>query len=193
MPAASRQLDQVRATLDDARRRFDALTAAVTDAAWNRRPRADRWSVAECIAHLNLSAAAMLPLIDRALADARAHPPVGERAYRPTLLGRVLAATMGPTPRLGGFVIGAVRTPPPFVPGSELPRAQVTAEFLRWQAEDERVVHAAAGLAMDRVRIESPFRAGAFYDGWSALVIVARHKLRHLVQAERALAALERR
>lgn len=52
-------------------------------------------------------------------------------------------------------------------------------------------IRSAEGLAIDRVRIESPFRAGTFYDGWSALRVMLRHEMRHLVQAERAVLALE--
>ena len=89
-----------------------------------------------------------------------------------------------------GFKVGKVATPPPFVPGSDLERASVCREFHRWQEEELQLVREAAGLAIDRVKIESPFAPGVFYNGYSALLILPRHELRHLVQAERALEAL---
>ena len=42
----------------------------------------------------------------------------------------------------------------------------------------------AEGLAIDRVRIPSPFNPRIQYNAWSALVIIPRHQHRHLWQAE---------
>jgi hypothetical protein len=105
----------------------------------------------------------------------------------------MLAKLIGPVPIVAGFRLGRTKTTAPFVPGSDLPRQQVMEEPRRWQGEELALVWGADGLAIDQVMIESPFAAGAKYDGYSALQIVVRHELRHLVQAERALARLEGR
>jgi hypothetical protein len=173
------------------RARFAALESRVEDADWARRPSPAEWSVAECVAHLNLTSAAMVPALQRAMAEAQTQPGVGARAYRGVAVGRLLAAMVGPVRLFAGFKLGKVATPPPFVPGSDLERALVCRAFHRWQEEELQLVRDAAGLAIDRVRIESPFAAGVFYDGYSALLILARHELRHLVQAERVVAALK--
>lgn len=184
---AQRQLDDIAKELAAVRARFAALDAAVSDAQWNRRSMPDSWSVAECVAHLNLTAAAMMPRIRDAIAEARALAPVGERAYRAGAVGWILTSMMGPVQIVLGFKLGKVRTPPPFVPGSELPRGQVVAEFRRWQEEEMGVIRESAGFSIDRVSILSPFAENVRYDGYSALRIVARHELRHIVQAERTL------
>ncbi len=189
---SSRQLASIAEDFAGVRSTFAALDARVSDADWARRPAPAEWSVAECVAHLNLTSAAMVPR-SRAAIDGAPVMPEGEvRAYRGLFLGRLLAAMMGPVRMFGGLKIGKVATPPPFVPGSELPRASVCEAFHRWQEEELQLVRQSDGRAIDRVRIASPFRAGAYYDGYSALLILSRHEMRHLVQAERALEALRR-
>lgn len=187
------QLDQLAQACAEVARRFSALDARVGDAQWNQRPAPGEWSVAECIAHLNLSSAAMLPRMRAAFAEAKRLPPLGDRAYEGALFGRILARLVGPVPVVLGVRLGRAKTGKSFVPGSELPRAQVVAEFRRWLAEELALVWSVEGLAIDQVTLESPFVAGARYDGFSALWIVVRHELRHLVQAERALARLPAR
>lgn len=172
------------------RARFAALDAAVSDAHWGRRPSADAWSVAECVAHLNLTSAAMVPRMSEALVEARRMPPAASRAYRAGAMGRILASMMGPVPIVLGFKLGKVRTPPPFVPGSELPRAAVVTELRRWQEAEMALLRESAGLAIDQVTILSPFAANVRYDVYSSLRIMVRHELRHIVQAERTLSHL---
>ncbi len=188
---SQRQLDALAQEFAAVRARLAALDAAVSDAQWSRRPSTAEWSVAECVAHLNLTSAAMVPRIRAALVEARAMPPIGTRAYRAGAAGWLLASMMGPVPVVLGVKLGKVRTPPPFVPGSELPRPAVVAECRRWQEEEVALLRDAVGLAIDRVSILSPFAANVRYDGYSSLRTVVRHELRHLVQAERALARLQ--
>jgi hypothetical protein len=184
------QLASVAEEFAKVRQVFASLDAKVTDAEWAMRPSPDSWSVAECIAHLNLSSAAMLPRVRAAYEEARKLSPVSDRKYKGTMLGRFLARVVGPAPVVMGFVMGKSKTPPPFVPGSDLPRAAVAEEFRRWSTEEAALVREAETLQVDRVLLESPFVNGAMYDGYSSLWIVARHELRHLDQAERALARI---
>jgi len=182
-----KQLEAVAEEFARVRARFATLESRVSDAEWSGRPSPEQWSVAECIAHLNLTSAAMLPRLRSAFSEAKALEPVSARRYRGTVLGRVLAAMVGPVPVLLGFRLGRTRTPAAFVPGSDLPRSKVAAEFRQWNTEEAALVREAEGLSVDRVQIESPFVAGAKYDGFSSLWILARHEHRHLEQAERAL------
>ncbi|MBX3174714.1 MAG: DinB family protein [Gemmatimonadaceae bacterium] len=191
--ASSQQLHELLAESEAVQARFDALDLRVSDTRWSQRPAPERWSVAECVAHLNLSSEAMLPLLHAALAAARKLPAIGARRYSGTMLGRFLRLMLGPAPRLGQRVIGGTRTPAAFVPGGSLPRHEVAAAFRQHLLHERELIRESEGLAIDRAMIESPFAAGAQYDAWSALRIVVRHELRHLVQAERALETLEGR
>ena len=189
---AARQLGSLAEEFAAVRAKFSALETRVSQADWGRRPSPAEWSVAECLAHLNLTSAAMVPPIRKALNVARTIPGVASRQYSQRWIGRILASMIGPVRIVASFKLGKIHTPPPFVPGRELPCASVCEEFHRWQEEELQLVRDAAGLAIDQVQVESPFKAGMFYDGYSALVILPRHEMRHLVQAERALEALSR-
>jgi len=181
------QLQQLIDDLAAVRARWARLAAATPDDRWAARARTDVWSVAENIAHLNLTARAMQPLLEAATGQARA---LGARhgKLRRSVFGAILAAMVGPVPRVLGFRLGRVRTPARFVPTGDEPRAKICAEFERHLAAQEAGIRAADGLPIDRVRIESPFVKGAKYDAYSGWMVVLRHTHRHLAQAERVWA-----
>ena len=167
--------------LDDRVRR---LLVATPDERWAQRKDAASWSVAECFAHLNLTSAAMVPRLRTVWAEAGALGAAPAR-YKASIFGAILTAMVGPLPRLGRYRFGRVRTPAPFIPGGALSRETIVRAFADWQAAERALLHEAARLPVDRVRIASPFAPGIFYDGYSSLRIMVRHALRHVDQAER--------
>lgn len=179
------QLERVAREFRAVTERFHRLMDATPDDRWGVRAAVDAWSVAECIAHLNLTSAAMVPRLRAAWETARARGGGAPRRYRRAPMGLLLSLMVGPTPGVGRWRFGRIRTPAPFVPGGALPRAEVVREFEAWQADELALVSAANGLPIDAVRIESPFAEGVTYDGYSSLLILARHEHRHLAQAER--------
>jgi DinB family protein len=150
---------------------------------WRRRPEPGRWSVGECVAHLNLTSLAYLPILDEALAEARrlsGPARVFQGRYRRDVAGWFLWKTMGPPVRV------RVKTTAAFVPaGSEAP-IQLIAEFERLQAEQIARVRNADGLPIDRIKIASPFNARVKYNLYACLTMLPRHQHRHLWQAEQA-------
>jgi hypothetical protein len=180
----------LQAVVDDlrgARLRLDTLVQRVPDDWWGRRPAPDRWSVAECIAHLNLTSAAFLPRIREALAVPRRLDGHAPRRYRRDPIGWILWKVMGPTVRL------RLRTPATFVPTrSDAPHV-LADTFARLQDEQIACVRDAEGLPLDRITIASPFDARVKYNLYSCLTILPRHQHRHLSQAEQAWRELQRR
>jgi len=174
------QLAAIAAELRDARARLHRLVATVPGGAWNVRRHPDRWSAAECVEHLNLTTRAFLPLLDAALDGARRLGGPAPRRYRRDPLGWLLWRAMGPPIRF------RTRTTAAFVPTAPAEPAESLADFDHLQDELLRRVAAADGLPIDRVRVESPFGAGARYNAFSALSILPRHQHRHLWQAEQA-------
>lgn len=179
------QLQRILDELSAAQVRYRRLLSATPDGRWATRPEPAQWAVGECIAHLNLTARAMQPLLEQAMSDARVLGGPAPRRYRRTFLGALLSAMMGPVPGWGRVRFGRVRTPPPFVPAWDEPRATIVAEFERSLAAHEATLRASDGLPLDRVFLNSPFRAGARYDAYSGWLILVRHIHRHLAQAER--------
>ncbi len=178
------QLADVAADLERARSRLHRLADALPDDRWARRADPARWSVAECVAHLNLTAQAYAPLLRAALAEAAALDGAAPARYRRDPVGWLLSRMVGPLPRIGGRRIGRIRTPAPFVPTGDLPRAATVREFDARQDELLAFVREADGLPLERVRVTSPFDARARYNLFAALAMQAPHQHRHLQQAE---------
>ena len=182
---------QIQSLLDEltaVRARWARLSAATPDDRWAVRAHPESWSVAECIAHLNLTARAMKPLLEAATEQARPRGPFSGTMKR-SMFGAVLSSMVGPLMRLGSVRLGRVRTPPAFVPTGDEPRATISGEFERHLASHEKALRAADGLPLHLVKVGSPFVAGAQYDAWSGWLVLVRHCHRHLDQAERVWSA----
>lgn len=174
----------IQAELEDARRRANAIAAALEADAWVARPAPGQWSVAECLIHLNLTSRAFLPLIDDAIGDGRSRGLVGRTRYRMDLMGRLLwwAATL----RL------PIKTTEPFVPARSQAKDTVLAEFDDLQSRMLGCLGAAEGLDLGRLRIVSPFDSRIRYNLYSCLRLIPAHQRQHLTQAERVVQRLRR-
>jgi len=148
--------------------------------AWSQAPAPGRWSPAECVAHLNLTSSAMLPLLHEGLHRAIRSPIGPPSRYRRDLVGWVIWKLIAPANRL------RTRTIQAFVPSGEESPDRVMAEFSRLQAEVIACVRAADGLPIDRVTMRSPFDGRVKCNLYSALTLIPRHQQRHALQAERA-------
>jgi hypothetical protein len=184
MTRSAQQLAAIVAQFEAAQARLHRLLPTVPAERWSVRADPARWSVAECVAHLNLTGQVYLPLLRTAWAEARAVAGPAPERYRRDFAGWLLSYAVGPMPRVGRWAFGRARTIAAFVPSGDLPRDQVVAEFDRLQAEQVALTRAAAGLALGAVRITSPFNARLKYNGYACLVILHRHQQRHLWQAE---------
>ena len=179
------QLTRILDEFEDARSRLHGLVETLSPAQWAQRAEPTRWSVSECVAHLNLTSEAYVPLLREALEDARRQDQPSPTRYRRDPVGWMLSLVMGPVPRIGRLRIGAVRTTSAFVPEHGLPRADLLAEFDRLQEVQAELVRAADGHPIDRVWVTSPFDQRLRYNLYATFVILPRHQRRHIVQAER--------
>lgn len=160
--------------------RVHDLRARVPAEAWARRPAPERWSPGECVAHLNIASAAMVPLVQAGIEAARRTGLPVPRRYRRDFVGWLLWKALGEGRRF------TTKTIPAWVPSGERHRDELVAEFERWQSLQIACVRSAEGLPIDKVKITSPVDARARYNLFSALSIMARHQHRHLWQAEEA-------
>jgi hypothetical protein len=184
MPRAKEALARIVREFGEAASQLHLLADGLPDELWSRRNDPARWSVAECVEHLNLTGRAYVPLLQEALDRARALPDRAPVRYRRDPVGWLLSVTTGPLPHIAGLRFGRVRTAPAFVPKRDLPRARTLEEFDRLQAEQADVARGSEGLPIHRVQITSPFDRRVRYNLYSALVILPRHQKRHAEQAE---------
>jgi hypothetical protein len=187
MTSLSPSLASVRDELAGTTARLHALVNTMNDAAWRARPGKERWSVAECVQHLNLTSHSYLPLLRAALDDARARGLTNpEGNNRVGLIGRVILNKSEPPVKRQQ----RVRTTAPFVPGTIEPRAHVVHEFEKLQRELIALLSDAEGLAVSKAKISSPFFSKLRYSVYFAFRMIPSHQRRHLWQAEQARDAL---
>ena len=177
------QLAFVVADLESAAERIRQLSVSLSCHAWSAQPAPGRWSAAECIAHLNLTSEALIPLVRTALRDASDRQEPTPARYRRNALGWLAWRIVKPAGGLKTKTIAA------FVPTPAPPVEDLVSDFLRLQAEILSCVREADGLPLERVKVRSPFHGRMTYNLYAALTLVPRHQHRHLHQAEQAAQA----
>ena len=164
--------------------RASALAGSTGVALCVRRPKEGSWSVVECIQHLNLSADEYFPLWSQAIALAKRRKGAPDAPYRMDLLGRLLFLALEPPSKLRS------KTSSPFIPADSLDAQTVFAEF---EEKQQRIVNkmlTCRGLAIDAIKMASPFNNKLRYSVWSSFVVTAAHGRRHIWQAEKAVSIL---
>lgn len=179
-----RQLADIVKGFEAAQARLDKLANNIPDDAWEERTEPAHWSVAECVAHLNLTSEAYIPRIRAAIAEARAMTAPKATEYKKDLAGGFFAMMVGPIPMLGKIRIGKVKTTKDFVPAGSHPKQITLTTFRHDQDLLIELVREGDGLPLDKVKIKSPFGEKISYNCYSAFVILHRHEHRHLDQAQ---------
>lgn len=175
------QLKEIADELREATARLHRLREAVPADRWPVRNDPAKWSVSECVEHLNLTSAAFVPLLEAGIDEARRYQPSRGR-YRRGFLGWALWKMTGPD------APGRVQTIPAFVPASAPAAGAVLASFERYQEKLLKLLGACRGLPIDQVTMTSPFNARMHYNLYAGLSTLSRHQHRHLQQAERVWA-----
>jgi len=187
MTSLSPSLASLRDELDATTAHLHALVDTMDDAVWRARPGDKRWSVAECIEHLNITSRAYLPLLKDALSEGRARGLTDPSSRgRMDFFGRMLVRMLEPPAKRRR----RTKTPEPFVPLSIEPKAKVVAEYEELQRGLIALLADAEGLAISKIKVASAFNAKLRYSVYSAFRIIATHQRRHLWQAEQAREAV---
>ncbi|MDX1546753.1 MAG: DinB family protein [Rhodothermales bacterium] len=151
--------------------------------AFNWRPAPDRWSVGECLDHLNRTGALMVPRLERAIARGRSKGLTAEGPFTYGWLGRWWIRAMQPASRR------KMTTPKVFRPSaSALEPAPVVAAFEALQDDLMALVRAADGLDLRRVKAASAALPVLRLSLGVWFASTAAHEERHLAQARRVMA-----
>jgi hypothetical protein len=155
------------------------LVGPLNEAQLNWKPAPDRWSIAQCLEHLAVTAEKFAPYFTKALAQSREkHSASAAPAYRPTFLGGwVIKQVLPETTKKG-------TAPKIFRPSS----SNVDRPLEKFLAEQEtflEFVRAAKGIDYNKTRLRSPVTPLLRYSLADAYVITVVHGQRHLQQARR--------
>lgn len=153
---------------------------------FNRRPAPDRWSVAESLDHLNLTARRFLPFFDQSIDAAAARGLTASGPFAYPLLERLFLVAMEPPPRV------RVRAPSAFIPARNRAVDDVLREFTDWQDRLGERIRRADGLDLRRARLRSPFVPWVRYSLGIGFAVILAHERRHLWQARQVRNELDR-
>ena len=170
-------LREYQSQFDAIKRDADDLLAGLTDAQFNWRAVPGRWSIAECLAHLNITGQMYLPIIDRGINEARSRQWFGRGPYRHGLLGRLFIRYTEPPAKY------KVKAPKLFAPLPEHLLAVVAPAFASLQDQLLRRIREANGIDLGRVRVTSPVSKLLKLSLGQCFAFIAAHERRHLWQA----------
>ena len=180
--ALAREIEQFRLQFDGLSQHADALVEPLSDDQFVWKPSPIRWSIAQCIEHLNTTARLYLPELDEAIANAIRRGTYGEGPFSYNVFGRFFTAAMEPPQRF------RVASPKEFEPPAERPRSEVMAAFRAYQVQFVDRLRQANGLDLARAKVRSPTYPWLRFSLGSGFALMLAHERRHLWQAQRLTA-----
>ena len=144
---------------------------------FNWRPGAGRWSISECLVHLNIMGSDVLPLIDSGIQEARSRGWTSSEPFAIGIFGRRLIRATEPPVQWKRSAAAH------FVPSSDQASAMVVPALVDLQTQLSGRVRVANGLNIARVRVSVPGRRMLRVNLYELLLYVAAHQRRHLAQA----------
>jgi hypothetical protein len=165
--------------------RAEAVAAGLTRAQFNRHPGPGRWSIAQCLAHLNVVNGQDLDPIAEAIRTARANGVTGAPPFRYGPLSSWFVRSMEPPVR------SRMKAPKNYQPPPEADRDATVAEYRRISGGLRQLLESAEGLDLQRAKTTLPalpplLRAIVRMPLGARFELIAAHDRRHLWQAEQA-------
>jgi len=170
------ELASLQVQLATVKAEASALVSGLRESQFNWRPNPQKWSMAECLLHLNIVGDCYVRKIETALEEAKMRGIVARGGASPGFLHKwVLAATEPPAKR-------RYKAPRGTTPSYGQPITAVLPTFLHLQDQLTLQIEQSNGLDLRRVKVQRP--------GWPfrfnlllTLEWIAAHERRHLWQA----------
>ncbi len=171
----NKSLDEIRAEVAAVNEVAQGVCTGLTEEQMGRRPQPGKWSIAENLAHLNITTQLYVPHIQRALERARQKGLTGSGAFDLGLIGKWFVVDyLEPPFRMKSKAPKAIR---PLLQG---PASEALPQFLRSQEMFLRQVDAAEGVDLGRAVFVSPFSSLFRMKLIAAFATVPAHARRHL-------------
>ena len=171
------EIESYRDQLLSIKQELPGLVNHLSDTQFNWRPAPDRWSIAQCLDHLNLMAAKFIPAIDAAIATAKQKGLLSPGPFSYPMLERLFVGSQEPPPRLRFPAFKA------FVPPPTLPRNDVISRFLDWQEQLDLRLLRADGVDLRKAKQRSPVMPIVTWRLGTLFALTLAHERRHLWQA----------
>jgi hypothetical protein len=178
MSTTNNAANELEHQIQDARRRAQQLVSDLTAEQITRRPDPAKWSIGECLAHLNVTAGAVQPRMADAIEEGKRNKVAGKGPFAPGPKGRLLIWLAEPPPKF------RIRAPKQIAPPTQISDPlQLLPEFLKVQDGWKRLMQDCEGL--DLAKIKTGRRFSLFRSRLAATIPwMLAHQRRHLWQAE---------
>jgi hypothetical protein len=143
---------------------------------FNWRPSPERWSIGQCVEHLNITTERYLPVLRKAMSDARAAGKLAPGPFALGFLERWFLGTMEPPPRR------RFRTGKSFVAAPGLDPSLTMERFDTLQAGFAGCIREAEGLDLKKIKVRSQFGPVSWTLNGTFAILLA-HERRHIWQA----------
>ncbi len=153
------------------------MVGALNDDQLNWNPGDGRWSVAQCIEHLNMTNRRWLPLFKQAIEQGRSRGWHSDGPFSYGYLARLFLRIVEPPYKL------KVKTPREFMPGERIAGDKLTEEFVALHERVRDLLRAANGLDLSRIKVPSAFASWLKYPLGAGFWILSAHDRRHIWQA----------
>lgn len=145
------------------------------------------WSAAQCLEHLNIYGRYYLPAIEKAIEKAKRNGSHAANDFSSGWLGDYFAKLMRPKP--GGQLKSKMKAPKNAVPSAAPDPRAMLAEFIDQQEKMLQLLTASATVNLNQIRIPISIAPWLRLKLGDTFLFVTAHIERHILQAERMMAA----
>ena len=153
------------------------LTATLSDRQFNWRPAPGKWSISECLAHLNVVNGAYLSPIRDLIQGGRQAGLTASGPFRYGFFSRKFNALVEPPVKF------RVPAPKQYLPPPDLSKDRVVPDFLSMHDAITELVVQSNGLDLARVKVPVPFSKRVKFSLGQGFALITAHDRRHLWQA----------
>jgi hypothetical protein len=171
------ELERILYQMSVVRQESEGLLNGLREDQFQWQPAPGRWSIAQCLEHLNVLNGLYIPIFEEGIRKGRAENMLSDGPYSYSWLSRYMFRTMQPP------VKRRFKAPKRFEPGPGRPLESVLAEWNSTHERLEAIVREANGLDLQRIKIPSPVTSLIRYNLGMAFWIQTAHDRRHLWQA----------
>ncbi len=171
------QLEKLQREFDALTRQAQEVTHNLSEDQFNWRSFGNRWSIAECLAHMNLQGSDLLPAMDKAINQARANALFSWGPFKITWRGRWFINGAEPPVRWRR------RAPERHAPPQGQAINVVLPGLLDLHRRIVEMMHAANGLDLARIKVAPPIGPLMSLNLLELFMYLAAHERRHIEQA----------
>ena len=177
MIAAAPEFAALQAQFEALKTQASALVAGLAESQFNWRPARHKWSIAECLLHLNMLGDRYVHVIEPLLEEARTKRQTSATSPRHGWFARWILSKTEPPPKR------SFRAARSFRPPDEQPVTAVLPTFLHLQDQLIRQIDQAASLGAAHIKVPALAVRPLKFDLHLTFAWIAAHERRHLWQA----------